>query len=421
MKVTVHPRRLVQGVPTDVEVRLTNTGAGPCTNVILKLRLPPALLQLRGRDRLEVGTLPAGGSVVLSLSLRGSRQGQCTLGASNFSYRDDRGTSHHITDLAVDLAVDAAPPAAPPPVSSFTVSLSPHRLRQGEWGTVRGEVVNTGEAVLSDLDVQLSGPLVVEGRTVRSLGDLAASGTTPFEFPVRADERGQVPVHLAIHYRDGSGRRRGCQQTRTVQVGEPATAPESQVRILYLSANPEQTTPIGLERELKAIRHELLMGRERHRFTLDSYGAVEDRDITFALQNSTPQIVHFSGHGEEGGDLYVEAAGGGPHILTAEAFAKLLGQSDSIECVIVNACHSEGLAQRLVTRFDHVVGMKTRIGDDASVAFSIGFYQALSAGHSIPHAVEAGRALIKARVPNWSDDQAPILLTRPDRERPATG
>ena len=98
-----------------------------------------------------------------------------------------------------------------------------------------------------------------------------------------------------------------------------------------------------------------------------------------------PQVVHFSGHGDRDGRLYVENESGESALVTPEGLADLFGQHKStIRCVIVNACHSVRLAEALASRIDHVIGMRHVIGDAAAIEFSFGFYLALFAGWSGP-------------------------------------
>jgi hypothetical protein len=58
----------------------------------------------------------------------------------------------------------------------------------------------------------------------------------------------------------------------------------------------------------------------------------------------------------------------------------------------------------------YVIGMKQMTGDQASIAFSIGFYQALGGGCSIEKSFKLGCAQIKLQ--NFSQEMAPILHSR---------
>jgi hypothetical protein len=59
-----------------------------------------------------------------------------------------------------------------------------------------------------------------------------------------------------------------------------------------------------------------------------------------------------------------------------------------------------------------VVGMRSEILDSASVQFSVGFYQGLFAGKTVPDAFRQGRDLAQAEPITNSEYKVPILLVR---------
>ena len=70
--------------------------------------------------------------------------------------------------------------------------------------------------------------------------------------------------------------------------------------------------------------------------------SVRPADISQALLDVQPRIVHFSGHGMAEGALCFEDQAGEIHSVQPDFLAALFGQfSDQINCVILNACFSE--------------------------------------------------------------------------------
>ena len=61
---------------------------------------------------------------------------------------------------------------------------------------------------------------------------------------------------------------------------------------------------------------------------------------------------------------------------------------DSVQCVLLNACYSETQARAIGEHIPYVIGMQRSIGDEAAIAFSATFYQALGSGLSIVDAYE---------------------------------
>jgi len=101
-------------------------------------------------------------------------------------------------------------------------------------------------------------------------------------------------------------------------------------------------------------------------------------DITQALYDVDPQIVHFSGHGTSTGTLCFENELGQTQPVEPSALAATFELfADQVNCVLLNACYSEPQAKAIVEHIPFVIGMNQSIGDQAAIAFAVGFYKAL--------------------------------------------
>lgn len=163
-------------------------------------------------------------------------------------------------------------------------------------------------------------------------------------------------------------------------------------RILLLAANPKNTYPLRLDKEVKAIESGLMLAKDRELFIFKHKWAVEPTDVRRAILKFEPHIVHFSGHGEGIEGLVFESNEGDcGQLVSTEALAGLFELfADQVECVILNACYSEIQAEAINRHISHVVGMSQTIGDKAAIAFSVGFYDALGAGRTIEFAYKLG-------------------------------
>ena len=74
---------------------------------------------------------------------------------------------------------------------------------------------------------------------------------------------------------------------------------ENPVTILFLAADPTDTARLRLGQELRDIRERLQLSRNRERFILESRESVRPGDVTQAIFDLNPQIIHFSGHGTQ--------------------------------------------------------------------------------------------------------------------------
>ena len=96
-------------------------------------------------------------------------------------------------------------------------------------------------------------------------------------------------------------------------------------------------------------------------------------DLRRYMLDSKRQIIHFCGHGTEQG-LVLEDDTGTAKVVPNEVLVGLLQTfADRIECVLLNACDSENLADSLVQHLNYVIGMSQEVRDDAAIAFAEGF------------------------------------------------
>jgi hypothetical protein len=183
------------------------------------------------------------------------------------------------------------------------------------------------------------------------------------------------------------------------------------ITILFLAAEPSDTVRLRLGEEIRTIQEKLQLAKLRDDFVLRSCMSIRSADISQALLDLNPQIVHFSGHGTSGGALFIEDRTGKAQPISPEALAALFEQfSNKVKCVVLNACYSDTQAQSIVTHIENVIGMNRSISDRAAIAFSVGFYQALGAGRSIEDAYKFG--CIQVKLENIPEYLTPILLKK---------
>lgn len=181
------------------------------------------------------------------------------------------------------------------------------------------------------------------------------------------------------------------------------------ISILFLSADPSDQTRLRLGEEAREIEEKLRLSRQRDNFDFIMKFAVRPPDISQAMLDVEPNIVHFSGHGNDEGALCVETVTGHTLPISAEALAGLFENfADQLNCVVLNACYSAVQAKAIARHIPYVIGMSREVADLAAISFSIGFYQALGAGRSIEQAFNLGVALI--RMQGIPDNLVPQML-----------
>lgn len=189
-------------------------------------------------------------------------------------------------------------------------------------------------------------------------------------------------------------------------------AMDSPLTILFLASDPTDASRLRISEEAREIEEKLRLSKHRDRFVFQQRCAVRPVDLSQALLDVEPHIVHFSGHGSKYGELCLEDKIGETHPISPDSLAALFDEfSANVKCVILNACYSEIQAEALVTHIDHVIGMDKPISDGAAIAFSIGFYQGLGAGKSIEEAFRLGTIQIGMQG-NVNNKFTPILKAK---------
>jgi hypothetical protein len=151
------------------------------------------------------------------------------------------------------------------------------------------------------------------------------------------------------------------------------------LKILFLAANPVNTTQLRLDEELRDIKIALQLAQQRDRFELQAVAAARIDDMRRAMLSFEPQVVHFSGHGENG-SIYLEDKNGNARAIAGDALGKFFANFPSVQCVVLNACYSEELGGAITKTVPYVVGMQTAVEDTAAISFAVAFYDVLGAG-----------------------------------------
>jgi len=184
--------------------------------------------------------------------------------------------------------------------------------------------------------------------------------------------------------------------------------------ILFLSADPTNASRLRLGQELRDIQARLRLANADDAFELHHRTSVRPGDLTQAIFDAKPAIIHFSGHGSPTGELLFENDAGTVHPVAPAALEEMFALfKDEVRCVILNACYSWKQAMGISKHIEHVIGMTQAIEDDAAVVFSVGFYKALAAGRSIRQCF--GFGLTELRLSDISCHQVPVLLERLER------
>jgi hypothetical protein len=183
------------------------------------------------------------------------------------------------------------------------------------------------------------------------------------------------------------------------------------VRIVFFAANPESTTKIKLDEEIREITQKIRASDYRDSIELISAWAVRPDDLLQYLNQYKPQIVHFSGHGSQSGEIILVDPHGNPKPVSKRALQGLFSTlKDNIQVVLLNACYTRTQAEAISETINFVIGMNNAVGDEAAITFAASFYRAIGFNRTVQEAFDQARTALLLE--GNAEDIAPEMLVK---------
>lgn len=113
------------------------------------------------------------------------------------------------------------------------------------------------------------------------------------------------------------------------------------ITVLFMASNPLDTCSLRLDAESRAIQEMIRKSDFRDTIRFETRWAVRTSDLLQAINEVNPDIIHFSGHGADNGDLVFENVDGYSKYVTKEAMTQtIMTISDKVRLLFFNACFS---------------------------------------------------------------------------------
>jgi CHAT domain len=183
------------------------------------------------------------------------------------------------------------------------------------------------------------------------------------------------------------------------------------LKVLYLTANPDQTHSLRVDAEVRQVQDAIRGSAYRDKISLEYRPAADLDSLIEGLNDHRPGIVHFSGHGYEGGIAVDTPNPANPPVETVsfDLLARAVSATDAPpEIIVLNACKSAGAQKAFLPPAKIVVVMRDSVSDLAATAFAAKFYAAIAGGQSVRSAFAQGKVAIE-RV-SLNEAQTPELL-----------
>lgn len=167
------------------------------------------------------------------------------------------------------------------------------------------------------------------------------------------------------------------------------------ITVLFFASNPLDWEQLRLDEEVRTITDMIRKAKHRDVIKLESCWAVQPLDVFQALNEHTPAIVHFSGHGSEQDEIIFHDKQGMAKKVSKSALVQtMMASSEGIRLVFFNTCYSRNQAEAVVEFVEVAIGMNTKIGDEAARVFAAQFYSSIGFGHSVKKAFEQAKGLL---------------------------
>ena len=164
-------------------------------------------------------------------------------------------------------------------------------------------------------------------------------------------------------------------------------------KILFIAANPLNYKVIEWEKEHKAINKVLKNSQYEVSSVLTRANADDLEDY---VQNKF-WLIHFSGHGCEGGKLIFEDENRKGFIMRKSDFLGWIDEMNGLKCVFLSACETDELASEIEGIVDYVIGFKGTILNEDAIEFAKAFYESLTKFQTIPFAYKDARQKLRRR------------------------
>lgn len=183
------------------------------------------------------------------------------------------------------------------------------------------------------------------------------------------------------------------------------------VTVLYLGTSPENEVRLRIDAEARDIHEAIRKSDNPQCVAFNDRWAVRQTDLLQALNETNPDIVHFSGHGAADGSIVLEDQFGNAVLLDKERLSVVVGAAARhVRLIVFNACYSDEEADKILRHVDATIGMTDSISDVAAKAFAAQLYSSIGFGLDLQTAFNQARAAIALNSPE--EIETPRLRVR---------
>lgn len=180
-------------------------------------------------------------------------------------------------------------------------------------------------------------------------------------------------------------------------------SPKAKEKILFIAANPTDAGKLQTDKEHRIIKDAMRRGKHRDKYEfLQPLLSVTIQELIQAV-NDKPEILHFSGHGENKG-VIITTENNKMQLLPIRPLKRMFKRlKNHTRLVLLNSCYSASQAKEISTFGMYVVGYNLPIGDLAAIGFAQGLYIGLGEGKSFEEAFDDAMIVLETQAPDYAD------------------
>jgi hypothetical protein len=181
------------------------------------------------------------------------------------------------------------------------------------------------------------------------------------------------------------------------------------LKLACISTNPY--LDLKTDMEARVIQKALKSSKNRDFIEVQHLSAATFEDLIESFNEFSPDIVHFSGHGNDGSIIFdTESYDEEGFEVDFRMLRKAIESTDTPpKLVVLNSCFSGIGGGELIGASQALVAMKDELDDTAAAIFSKQFYSAIFAGQSLSSAVLQAKLLLEAG--QYPDAELPEIKT----------
>lgn len=156
---------------------------------------------------------------------------------------------------------------------------------------------------------------------------------------------------------------------------------DGKTKILFLSANPADQKNLALDREVKYVQ----VDAQGKALEIVPCPHIDRNSMINMVAFQKPQIVHFSGHGSDGGLAMIDPETNKTALVDEVDLVRMftLFKKTGVRCVVLCSCWSFNQAKVISELGIPVVGMLRKIGDEEAIQFSRDLYYLLMSNNPL--------------------------------------